>query len=194
VIQGYGTGARLFHWIVAAFLFVQIPAGIAMIAPGLEQATIDALFILHKGLGVVLLVLIIVRAVWRAAHRPPAMPTTMPERERRIAAVTHVWIYVLLIVVAASGYLRVVAEDYPIELLDALGIPPLLSSMPGLAAVMSLVHRFGTYILVAVVSVHVAEVLRHHFVLGDSVLARMWPPFGERDRVGQAPSEPGAPR
>ena len=51
----FGVGARLFHWLVVLLLLVQIPAGIAMIAPGLEQGSIDVLFILHKGLGVVLL-------------------------------------------------------------------------------------------------------------------------------------------
>ncbi|HIC55429.1 MAG TPA: cytochrome b, partial [Gemmatimonadetes bacterium] len=33
----FGVGARLFHWLVVLLLLVQIPAGIAMIAPGLEQ-------------------------------------------------------------------------------------------------------------------------------------------------------------
>ena len=43
---------------VVLLLLVQIPAGIAMIAPGLGQGSIDRLFVLHKGLGVVLLVVV----------------------------------------------------------------------------------------------------------------------------------------
>jgi cytochrome b561 len=194
-MDGYGGGARLFHWLVAVFLFVQIPAGIAMIAPGLPQSTIDLLFVVHKGLGVVILVVVVARALWRVVHRPPPMPSTMPELERRIAGRTHVGIYVLLVVVAVSGYLRVVAEDFPIELLDALGVPPLVSGMPGLAAAMSLLHRFSAILLIVVVSVHVAEVLRHHFVLRDEVLGRMWPPFGRASsRQADVGVEPGAPR
>ena len=45
----FGAGARLFHWLVVLLLLVQIPAGIAMIAPALEQGSIDRLFVLHKG-------------------------------------------------------------------------------------------------------------------------------------------------
>src|SRR5690606_1491196 len=97
---------------------------------GLEQATIDALFILHKGLGVVLLLAVVARLVWRLTHSAPPMSTAIPELERRIASATHGFIYVLLIVVALSGYARVVADGYPIELLDVIGVPPLLPLMP----------------------------------------------------------------
>ena len=65
----FGAGARLFHWLVVALLLVQIPAGIAMIAPALKQESIDQLFVLHKGLGVVLLVVVVARSLWRLTHR-----------------------------------------------------------------------------------------------------------------------------
>ena len=71
--KGFGTGARLFHWLVVLLLLVQIPAGIAMIAPALEQESIDRLFVLHKGLGVVLLVVVVARVLWRLTHRAPPM-------------------------------------------------------------------------------------------------------------------------
>ncbi len=88
----FGAGARFFHWLVVLLLLVQIPAGIAMIAPGLEQGSIDVLFILHKGLGVVLLVVVAARVLWRptgprqcrrpsrsgsdASRRPLTQPST----------------------------------------------------------------------------------------------------------------------
>ena len=55
--------SRLFHWSVVLLLLVQIPGGMAMIAPGLGQGSIDRLFVLHKGLGVVLLVVVVVRVL-----------------------------------------------------------------------------------------------------------------------------------
>ena len=177
----FGTGARLFHWLVLILVMVQIPAGIAMIAPALEQALIDRLFVLHKGLGVVLLVVVVGRALWRLIHPAPPMSEAIPEQERRIATVAHAAIYAVLIVVAGSGYVRVVGEGFPIEMMDALGLPTLLPLMPEVASWASLVHRFSTFLLVALVSVHVAEVLRHHLVLRDETLARMWPPFGSSD-------------
>ncbi len=174
----FGTGARIFHWLVLLLLLVQIPAGIAMIAPALEQGSIDRLFVLHKGLGTVLLVIVLARALWRLTHAAPPMAATIPEQERRIATAAHATIYVVLIVVAGSGYVRVVGEGFPIEMMDALGLPTLLPLMPEVALWASLVHRFSIFLLVAMVAVHIAEVLRHQLVLRDGTLGRMWPPFG----------------
>ena len=176
--NGFGAGARVFHWLVLLLVMVQIPAGIAMIAPGLGQDSIDRLFVLHKGLGVVLLVVVVSRVLWRLTHRAPPMSEDIPELERRAATVTHAVIYAVLVLVAGSGYVRVVGEGFPIEMMDALGVPTMLPLMPEVALWASLVHRFSTFLLVALVAVHVAEVLRHHLVVRDETLSRMWPPFG----------------
>lgn len=177
----YGTGARIFHWLVALLLLVQIPAGIVMIAPGLAQETIDAVYVVHKGLGAVLLVIIVLRILWRVMHRAPAMPAHWPPLEQTIAHRTHLTIYAVLLVLAVSGYVHVVGGGYPIELLDRLGIPPLIPKMEGVAVWASLVHRYGSFLLVALVAVHVAEVMRHALVEKDGALRRMWPPFGGGD-------------
>ena len=172
--------SHLFHWSVVLLLLVQIPGGMAMIAPGLGQGSIDRLFVLHKGLGVVLLVVVMARVLWRLTHRAPPMPESIPELERRIAIAMHGVIYAVLVVVAGSGYGHVVGGGFPIEMMDALGLPTMLPLMPEVASWASLVHRYSTFLLVALVAVHVAEVLRHHLVVQDGTLARMWPPLGGR--------------
>lgn len=171
----FGTPARLLHWSIAVLVAVQIPAGIAMTSEPLA-AYADPLFVLHKGLGVVLLVLVFARVAWRVMHPPPPFPDHMPERERRIAHWTHVAIYALLVTMVVSGYVRTVGDDYPIELLDALGVPTLLPTMPQVAAVMLVVHQFAVFGLVGLVAVHVGAVLQHHLIEGDGTLDRMWPP------------------
>jgi cytochrome b561 len=173
----YGVVARLLHWLIALLVVLQIPAGIAMTSEPLAAVT-DPLFIYHKGMGAVLLVLVLTRAVWRATHRPPAFPDYMTPAEKRIAGTTHLAIYALLLTMTVSGYLRTVGDGFPIELLDALGIPPLIPQMPRLAAAMLVVHQFAVMGLVALVAVHVAMVLRHHLIERNPVLVRMWPPVG----------------
>jgi len=190
VTNGFGTGARLFHWLVVLLVLIQIPAGIAMIAPALEQESIDRLFVLHKGLGVVLLVVVVARVLWRLTHPAPAMSETFPELERHMATTAHWVIYMVLIVVAGSGYVHVVGDGFPIEMMDALGLPTLLPLMPGVASWASLVHRFSTFLLIALVSVHVAEVLRHHLVLRDETLGRMWPPLGGSEPPPDSETKP----
>jgi len=173
----YDKVARLFHWTIALMVLVQIPAGVAMTSEPLEGVA-TPLYVLHKGMGCLLLVLVVGRVLWRLTHRPPPFPDSMPPLEQRIAHRTHVAIYVLLVTMVVSGYLRTVADEYPIELLDALGIPPLVGHHPGLAAAMLVVHQFAVLALLGLIAVHVSAVLRHHMIDRDATLRRMWPLFG----------------
>ena len=186
---GYGTGARIFHWLVALLVVVQIPAGIAMTSEPLLGVA-DSLYILHKGSGSILLVLVLARIGWRLTHRPPPFPDYMKPGEKRIAGATHATIYVLLLLMTVSGYVRTVGDGFPIELLDALGIPPLIPLMPRAVRVMLVVHQFAVIALIALAAIHVSQVLRHHLIERNPVLARMWPPFGRGGRAGA--DAPGA--
>ena len=184
----YDGGARFFHWLVVLLFLAQIPAGILMIVPavmgdfpvlpGVEQSTIDGFYVFHKGMGAVLLVVVLARLLWRLTHKAPPFPDTMPPLEKRIAGQTHAFMYVLMVVTAVTGYVHVIGLGFPIELLDAAGVPPLIPRMERLAVLSSFVHRFTVFVLVGVIAVHIAEVLRHHLVLKDGILGRMWPPFG----------------
>ncbi|MDE0081543.1 MAG: cytochrome b/b6 domain-containing protein [Gammaproteobacteria bacterium] len=186
---GYGTGARIFHWLVALLVVVQIPAGIAMTSEPLLGVA-DPLYILHKGSGSVLLVLVLARIAWRLTHRPPPFEEWMRPGEKRTAAAAHAAIYVLLLLMTVSGYVRTVGDGFPIEFLDALGVPPLIPFMPRAARVMLVVHQFAVVALIILVSAHVSQVLRHQLIERNPVLARMWPPFGGRRRARAA--APGA--
>ncbi len=184
----YDAGARFFHWLFVLLFAAQVPAGILMIVPavigdfpvlpGVEQRTIDVIYVFHKGLGAVLLVVVLARLVWRLFHRPPPFPDTMPPLEQKIAHQTHWAMYFLMVLASVTGYVHVIGLGFPIELLNALGVPPLLPKMEGIAVAASFVHRFTSFALTGLVAVHVAEVLRHHLVEKDGTLGRMWPPFG----------------
>jgi cytochrome b561 len=192
----YDAGSRFFHWLVVLLFLAQIPAGIAMIVPadiggfaalpGVEQSTIDSLYIFHKGLGAILIVVVFARIAWRITHRGPPMAESIPALERRIASVTYVFMHALMALVAVTGYVHVIGLGFPIELLDAAGVPPLLPRMERLAVISSFVHRFAIFVLVGLVGVHIAEVLRHHLVVEDGTLGRMWPPLGGGSSDGDA--------
>ena len=102
--------------------------------------------------------------------------------------------YVLMVVAVVTGYVHVVGLGFPMELLDAMGVPPLIPRMEGIAVVSSFVHRFTVIVLVGVVGVHVADVLRHHWVIKDGILARMWPPLGGGSTDGARPGTGSGPR
>lgn len=171
--ERYGTVARVFHWFTALAVFVMIPAGALMTSEPLSHLA-DPLFVLHKGLGTVLLVVVVLRVGWRLSHPPPELPEAVTSRQRRLMRVTHISLYVLLLIMTMSGYVRTVGDEFPIELLDALGIPPLLPSMPEVAEIALTVHQITAYALTALIAVHVGAAVQDAIIDRRGIFRRMW--------------------
>lgn len=171
----YGLVSRLLHWLTVLILLVMIPAGAIMVQQ-VPRSLQDVLFVLHKGLGSVFLVLILLRLGWRWGHPPPPLPASVPAWQQRVAALTHAALYLLLLVVAVSGYVRVTMGGFPIEWLRVIGIPPLLPVNKGIGDYAALVHYWAKLPLYALIALHVGAAAWHGLVRRDGVFSRMWPP------------------
>ncbi len=174
--MGYDRPARALHWIIALAVLAMIPAGLVMIRDGIPRGLQDTLFIFHKNTGTLILLAMLVRAAWRAAHPPPPRPA-LPRWQARAATLNHAALYVLLVVMPVSGYVRVRAGGFPIEALDAMGLPGLVPRSDALAEAAQSVHYVAAWALIAAVALHVAAALHHGIVRRDGIVARMWPPL-----------------
>jgi cytochrome b561 len=161
-----------------AVVLLMIPAGFTMVQEGLSRSFQDRLFIFHKNVGVAVLVLVTIRLVYRALRPAPPLPPSMPDWQRRVARATHVLLYALLVMMPVAGYIRVRAGGFPIEALDAMGVPALVPRSEALASTAQTVHFFGAYAITALIALHAAAALYHGLVLRDGVFGRMWPPIG----------------
>lgn len=174
----YRSPARLIHWVMAALIVATIPAGFIMTRPGLGRALQDTLFIFHKNIGVLLLILVVVRIVYRLGHKPAPLPSDIPDWQRRIARLSHYGLYLLLVIMPIAGYVRVKAGGFPIESLDAMGAPSLAPRSDALAGVAQSVHYWGAIAISCLIALHIAAALHHGIVRKDGVFSRMWPPVG----------------
>jgi cytochrome b561 len=174
--MGYGTVSRLFHWVTVVLVLIMIPVGLLMIQD-IPRPLQDSLFILHKGLGPLVLLVVLARLAWRVGHPAPPLPTDIPEIQRRAARAVHAGLYVFLIIQAVSGYVRVTTGGFPIEALRALGILPLFSKAEGVAKVAETVHAVSATILILLIAMHIAAASYHGLVRRDGVVGRMWPPI-----------------
>lgn len=173
---GYTTPARILHWGMAVLILATIPAGFVMVQQGIPRGLQDALFIYHKNVGVLLLGLVLVRLAWRRRHPPPPLPAHLQPLQARMAQLTHGALYVLLLVLPVAGYVRVRAGGFPVEALDAMGLPALVPRSDALAEAAKALH-FGAAIAIAVVlAMHIGAALLHAVILRDGVFQRMWPP------------------
>lgn len=170
----YGAIALAAHWLVALMLLASFALGFYMHELPLSPTKLK-LYAYHKWLGVMIFALVALRLGWRLWSPPPPLPASMPRWEVRAAEISHRLLYLLLFVVPLSGWLMSSAKGFQTVLFGVLPIPDLLSKNPPLGEALEQVHWLLNKLLLALVTVHVAAALKHHFIERDAVLARMMP-------------------
>lgn len=171
--ERYGLVAIAMHWLVALTVFGLFGLGLWMTSltyydPWYRQAPA-----LHKSVGVLLFVVMVARVAWRLHSPPPGPLATHTPLERRAALVVHALMYVLLFAIMASGYLISTADGRPVEVFGLFSIPASLTSIPQQEDLAGAVHLVLAILLMALVLLHVAGALKHHFIDRDRTLARM---------------------
>lgn len=169
----YHPASRILHWLVAALVLSTFPAGAVMTGDDLSRPVQDALFIYHKNIGVIIFCLMLVRLGLRVAYPAPPLPRSVPRWQRLAATLSHWLLYILIFAMTISGYVRVVAGGFPIEMLNALGIPPLLPESEAVAETAQTIHARVRFALFAVIALHLAAAFYHAAVLRDGVFSRM---------------------
>lgn len=180
--KGYRTPARLLHWLTALLILLLIPVGGLMIQDGLPRPLQNTLFIMHKNVGSLVLILVVVRLIYRWRNPPQLAPVELPRLQELAAQLTHVGLYALLLIMPLAGYIRVRAGGFPIEALDALGIPALVPRSEPLAEFAKMVHFYGSYAIAGLVAMHIGAALFHGLIRKDGIFTRMWPPLAKRPK------------
>src|SRR5258708_22577320 len=99
----YGTTAKVFPWLILAFLLVQYPIGWLMpdIHRGMKPG---AAMTFHVSLGILMLILIVLRFAWRLAH-PVAPESSLPRWQRLGSEAVHWLLYGLVLATTVTGWL-----------------------------------------------------------------------------------------
>lgn len=188
--SNWGWPSKLLHWAMAVLIFGLLGVGTYMtsLEVGMERFSLTQT---HKSFGFVVFVLACIRVLWNwFSPTRPRLPDTTRPWERMASRLTHLALYVLMLALPVSGWLMASASPFsdpdayiyiPNMVFDWFELPdPISPGDPDLTDRLKLVHQYAGYALAALLFLHVAAALKHHFILRDSVLRRMLP-FG-RDR------------
>lgn len=173
----YSNTAVAFHWVTVALVLVQAWLGwlFSNSEPGPAR---DEVFIWHKTLGVVILLVVAARLAYRLKNPPPPFPTGLPDWQRVAAVWNHRLFYALLIAMPIVGWVAVsgFANSPLTPLIGGIHLPvfPGVSKPTGELA--GEVHEIAAKLLIALILIHVAAALKHQFVDRWRGAARM-PPF-----------------
>ena len=168
----YGGVAKSFHWLLFLMLSFSIVAGnfLASMPKGAEKLEAAGM---HKSFGAVLLMLIMLRLVWRLINETPRLPDETTAGEAFIAKAMHWGLYGLMFAQPLYGIMMSQAAGFPVSFFGLFEFPGFLDKNPELAKIFLSMH--GTVWILLVISVigHAGAALHHHFIKKDNVLKQM---------------------
>jgi cytochrome b561 len=169
----YGPTAKVFHWLIVALLAIQLPLGWLMpdihrgMTPGIAMSV-------HVSVGMTMLLLIVLRLLWRLTH-PVAPETNLPPWQRVSSELVHWLLYIVVLLTTLSGWFQASAKGWTIYLFGAVPLPHLVEQGSALGRSIGNLHATLTWVLLGLVGLHVVTAFVHLLVYRDGVMSRMLP-------------------
>jgi cytochrome b561 len=171
---GYDPLAKALHWITALLVLGLIGLGLWMVDLPISLTKLLA-YGWHKWIGLVVLVLTIVRLLWRWRAPPPPLPDTVTALHRRLAPLSHGGLLVLLLAMPVSGWLMSSAGGVTVYWFGLLQLPDLVPRDPLTFEMLRTLHHALAWALIALLAVHVLAVIQHDVLRRDGIFRRMRP-------------------
>jgi cytochrome b561 len=171
----YSAPAQLFHWLSALLI------GLAWLLGQLhgkfpEGGPRSLAGFAHITAGQVILILLLLRVLWRFVSPPPAKEASPASVwGDRIAALTQSLLYLLILAIPVVGVLTVFAHGKPLPLFGLGAIPSPWVKDKEFGHKLMEVHEWLANGLILLVILHAGAALGHHFRLKDDTLKRMLP-------------------
>lgn len=175
--NSYTRTAKILHWLVALFILTNLAIGLRMeYFPGYDHASPEwnGIFFWHGSIGALVLWLAVARLIWRAGHRPPALPGTIPAWQAWAAHSVHALLYVAMLALPLSGYVHRVAGNHPVSFFGLWHWPSLLSPDDPLRVRAGTVHLYLAIGLGSLLFLHFGAVFKHLVINRDGVAKRMF--------------------
>ena len=172
--SSWGSLSRGLHWLVVLLIITQWAIAERADSLPLGMAKISALA-WHKSIGITVLMLAVVRLVWRLANPVPDLTAETRPWERVLAKVSHFLLYALIFALPLSGWLMSSARNFPVSWFKLFQLPDLVAPDEALFQQLRHLHHLLFATLVVVALLHVAGALKHHFIDRNDVLRRMLP-------------------
>ncbi|TAL87053.1 MAG: cytochrome b [Rhodanobacter sp.] len=170
----YAAPRRWLHWLIfglvlLAYLFINIfdlfPKG------SLTRANILAA---HFTAGIAVLLLVFPRFWLRTRHARPAITPPLAPLTEWMGKITHVALYLFLLVQPVLGILTVQTGGQPVKLFGVTLLPPLLGAPDrALSHQLENIHSWVGTIFYWVIGLHILAALWHHYMRKDDTLQRM---------------------
>jgi cytochrome b561 len=172
----YARSVRILHWLLAALLLLQLAFG--WWVGELPRNTPErGYFInLHKSIGIVTGLLILLRIYWRLASTTPTLSISMARWQQRLATASHQLMYLCMLVLPLSGYIASNFSRFGVKFFNAITLAPWGPNDKGIYTFFNQLHSLSGWLLLALVALHVLAAIGHG-LRRDGIFFRiaLWP-------------------
>ena len=165
----YGFISKIFHWLSAAVLIIQIPLGFYLVDMdfGDKRLTVESI---HVTLGLSIFYLILFRLLYKTLNPTPRLQNSLFPGQKIIAKLNHIFLYVSILVITISGALKKLFNG---EELDMFFFNIEIKDNFELAEIFYEIHIVGNYTLIALISLHIFAVIIHKILFKENLLKRI---------------------
>ena len=165
----YGAISRIFHWLSATVLIIQIPLGMYLVDMdfGEKRLTVENI---HVAVGISIFYLTVLRLIYKAFNPTPKLNNSIFPGQKIIAKLNHVFLYISILMITISGALK---KLYNGEELDTFFFNLEIQDNFELAEIFYEIHILGNYTLIVLISLHIFAVLIHKILFKENLLKRI---------------------
>ncbi len=162
---------RLLHWLTAGLLVVMF--GLAWTFDALGPSDTGAsLVALHQSFGLLILLVVAARIVWRLTHPIEPLPGDTPRWEMRLATLVQAALYALLVAMPVVGWYASALSGDTIRFFG-LALPDLVAMNEDRSDQLFELHGAIGWAILALTALHIAGALNHQFIRRDGLLNRI---------------------
>jgi len=169
--QSYGWVSIVIHWFMALLVIGMFALGVYMVELNYMDAWYQRAPYIHQSVGLLLLLLLIFRLLWRLNNPLPVIFAM--GFEKIIALLVHRMHYVLMFALMISGYLISTADGRGIEIFTWFEVPAVFPPEKGREDSAGFIHMVLAWGFMGFVLLHSLAALKHHFIDKDRTLLRM---------------------
>lgn len=171
--ERYGLISILLHWSVALLTIGLFVLGLWMVDLGYYDDWYYQAPWWHKGFGFIAFLLIVFRWIWSQFTDKPAAIKATPAWQHWAAKLAHQLMNIAIVILALTGYLIVTAKGQPLGIFNWFEIPAISQLTVNTSELVSKLHLWSAYFIIALASLHALAALKHHFINKDATLRRM---------------------
>lgn len=171
--ERYGVTSAAFHWLSAIIVYGMFALGLWMVTLSYYDGWYHKAPELHKSIGILLMMGLVIRVLWRVISPPPGPLQSYSPMTRLGAKAGHLALYLLLFAIGISGYLISTADGKPISVFGWFDVPATLADAGAQADFAGALHFWLAWSVVVLSVMHGFMALKHHFIDKDDTLKRM---------------------